>query len=166
MRNYPAMLLPLLLGACVAPGAPIPVKGDVEILQGQWSGVYSSNETGRSGSVQFNLVAGTDTATGDVLMIPNWPGPYSVSQYIPPEEPTRPAELLRIRLVRVFGQQVAGQLDPYQDPDCSCQVTTIFSGRLVGGSLVGVYHTYRPDGRTTSGEWRVYRKVENAPARE
>jgi hypothetical protein len=166
MRTHAALIIPILLGACIAPGSPIPVTGDVEFLAGQWSGVYSSHETGRSGSVQFRLVAGSDTATGDVLMIPNWPGPYSISQYIPPEEPTRPPELLRIRLVRVFGQQVAGQLDPYQDPDCDCRVTTLFSGRLAGDTLTGVYHTYRPDGRTTSGEWRVYRKGEDVPARE
>ena len=166
MRAHAALFIPILLGACTAPGAPVPVRGDVEVLAGQWSGVYSSNETGRSGSVQFSLIVGSDTATGDVLMIPNWPGPYSISQYIPPEEPTRSPEVLRIKLVRVFGQQVAGQLDPYQDPDCGCEVITIFSGRIEGTSLTGVYHSYRPDGRTTSGEWRVYRKVEHAPARE
>ena len=157
-----ALLIPLLLGACAAPGTPIPVKGDAEILAGRWSGVYSSNETGRSGSILFTLEAGADTATGDVLMIPNWQGPYYVSQYVPPDEAVSTPEPLKIQLVRVFGHQVAGQLEPYQDPECGCTVTTIFSGRLQGNSLVGVFHSYHPDGRTTTGEWRVERQASDA----
>ena len=164
--RFAAVGIPLLVGACLSPGAPIPVRGDVQVLAGQWIGVYTSTETGRSGSIQFTLQAGTDTASGDVLMIPNWPGPYAISQYIPPEEYVRPAQPLQIQLVRVFGHQVAGQLAPYVDPDCGCEVRTIFSGRLEGDILDGVFHTYHPDGRTTTGEWRVHRRVENAPPRE
>jgi hypothetical protein len=164
--RHAALIIPLLLGACAAPGAPIPVKGDAQVLAGRWSGIYSSNETGRSGSIMFTLVAGSDTASGDVLMIPNWPGPYYISQYVPPDETVSSPEPLRIQLVRVFGHQVAGQLAPYTDPDCECEVTTIFSGRLEGNSLLGVFHTYHPDGRTRTGEWRVERQAGDAPARE
>jgi hypothetical protein len=167
MRTFFGFLTAAILAGCVPPPAdPIPVLGDIQEVTGQWSGTYSSNETGRSGSIQFNLVAGADTARGDVLMIPNWPGPYSISQYVPPEEPARPAQLLRIKLVRVFGHQVAGQLDPYQDPDCNCEVLTIFSGRIEGNSLIGVYYSYRPDGRALSGEWRVERKVSHVLPRD
>jgi hypothetical protein len=168
MRKQIAVMLPLLLAACAAPpGTPVPVRGDAEMLAGHWSGEYTSNETGRSGSILFTLKVGSDTATGDVLMIPNWPGPYSISQYIPPEDYVSPTpEPLRIQLVRVFGHQVAGQLTPYKDPDCGCVVTTIFSGRLEGNKLEGVFHSYHPDGRTTTGEWRVQRKLDNATPRE
>ena len=156
--HFPALMISLLFSACVAPGTPIPVKGDAQTLAGYWSGEYSSVETGRSGSIMFNLVAGTDTAQGDVLVIPAWPGPNYVSQYVPPEEAVSPPEPLRIKLVRVFGHQVAGQLSPYTDPDCGCQVRTIFSGRLDGDTLDGIFHTYRSDGETVTGRWRVTRK--------
>lgn len=159
MRIRDALLVLPLLVACAAPGSPIPVRGDAEVLAGRWAGLYSSLETGRSGSILFTLEAGADSATGDVLMIPNWPGPNYISQYVPPDEPVSPPKPLRIQLVRVFGHQVAGQLTPYTDTDCSCTVTTIFSGRLVGDKLEGVFHTYRPDGRTTIGEWRAIRQV-------
>jgi hypothetical protein len=161
-----AVLIPLALGACAGPGSPVPVRGDAQVLAGEWTGSYSSDETGRSGSILFNLVAGTDTAAGDVLMIPNWPGPYSISQYVPPEDYVAAPEALRIQMVRVFGHQVAGQLSRYKDPDCGCLVTTIFSGRLTGNTLEGVFHTYHPDGRTVTGEWRVQRKVGHAQPRE
>lgn len=160
--RIPAVLIPLALGACAGPGTPVPVQGDAQVLAGEWSGTYASDETGRSGSILFHLVAGTDTATGDVLMIPNWPGPYSISQYVPPEDYARPPEALRIQMVRVFGHQVAGQLSRYEDPDCGCLVTTIFSGRLDGNTLEGVYHTYHADGITFTGKWRVARKVSHA----
>lgn len=158
MRIREALVLLPVLAACAAPGAPIPVKGDAPLLAGRWAGEYSSNETGRSGSILFTLEAGADSATGDVLMIPNWPGPNYISQYVPPDVTTSPPEPLQIQLVRVFGHQVAGQLTPYKDPACECTVTTIFSGRLVGNRLEGVFHTYHPDGRTTIGEWRAIRQ--------
>ena len=165
-RRLAVFAIPILLGACAASGTPIPVRGDAQVLAGKWTGEYSSDETGRSGSIMFNLMAGSDTAAGDVLMIPNWPGPYSISQYVPPEDYVAPAEPLRIQLVRVFGHQVAGQLAPYTDPDCECQVTTIFSGRLDGNSLNGVFYTYHPDGRTTTGQWRVQRRTDDVTPRE
>ena len=161
MRIHDAVILLPLLAGCAGPGAPIPVKGDTQALAGRWAGEYSSNETGRSGSILFVLEAGADSASGDVLMIPNWPGPNYISQYLPPDEPAPPPEPLRIQLVRVFGHQVAGQLTPYKDPECGCTVTTIFSGRLVGDKLEGVFHTYHPDGRTTVGEWRAMRQVQH-----
>jgi hypothetical protein len=166
MRIRDALVVLPLLAACVAPGAPIPVRGDAEALAGRWVGEYSSDETGRSGSIQFTLEAGADTATGDVLMIPNWPGPNFISQYIPPDEAANAPAPLQIQLVRVFGHQVAGQLTPYQDPSCGCTVTTIFSGRLAGDRLDGVFHTYHPDGRTTIGQWRALRQVASDRARE
>ena len=61
-------------------------------------------------------------------------------------------------MVRVFGHQVAGQLEPYTDPECQCRVRTVFSGRLDGDTIAGVFHAYREDGRTLTGDWRVLRR--------
>ena len=57
----------LLAAACVYHGTPVPVTGDTRTLEGEWEGTYSSEQTGRSGSILFHLKAGTDSAWGDVL---------------------------------------------------------------------------------------------------
>jgi hypothetical protein len=146
----------LLQGACVgSPGSRVPVRGDVARLEGYWSGEYNSTEPGRSGSISFRLDAGADTAIGDVVMLPQAPQPVYGTRYFP-VEPSIPAVSLGIRLVQVFGHQVAGQLMPYRDPECDCIVTTIFSGRLEGNVLEGVYFIYRPN-VTLTGTWRVQR---------
>ena len=52
----------LFAAACVAPGTPVPVVGDIQLLAGRWEGSYQSEETGRMGSIAFELEAGTDSA--------------------------------------------------------------------------------------------------------
>ena len=60
-----------LLGAsCTWQGTPVPLVGPTESLEGDWEGTYSSEQTGRTGSILFRLKAGTDSAYGDVVMIP------------------------------------------------------------------------------------------------
>src|SRR5258706_9206535 len=61
------------LGACGASRSPVPLVGssnDVSALAGEWSGDYSSAQSGRSGSISFTLRAAADSAFGDVVMIP------------------------------------------------------------------------------------------------
>ena len=159
MRNVPAMISALLLAGCATNPAPVPVQGDAARLEGQWYGDYTSVMTGRSGSIEFTLSAGADTAQGDVLMIPAGAVPaYGSSVPEPGSIPPAP-RFLRIKLVRVFGHQVAGQLDPYEDPECRCVVTTIFSGRLEGDVIEGKFFTYHEGSELASeGRWRVTRR--------
>ncbi len=155
-----AALLAVATGACLpSPSNPVPVRGDAASLEGHWSGEYNSLESHRSGLIAFTLEVGQDTAQGDVLMIPavSYPVTYA-TQYLPDETSRQSPRPLRIQLVRVFGRQVAGQLLPYTDPECGCTVSTIFSGRLSGDRLEGVFHSYHPDGHTVTGEWRVKRQ--------
>src|SRR3989442_15893302 len=76
MLRSPTFLTVLLLPALAACGAsrsPVPLVGaatDVAALAGEWVGDYSSVESGRSGSISFTLRAATDSAFGDVVMIP------------------------------------------------------------------------------------------------
>ena len=67
-------------------------------------------------------------------------------------------EALRIRLVRVFDDQVSGRLERYQDPECGCTVSTFFTGTLKGDTLRGVFHSYHTDGQIVTGEWTVRRQ--------
>src|SRR5207249_10261723 len=71
------LMLALTLSACGASRSPVPLVGaatDVSALTGQWSGDYSSSESGRSGSIEFTLRAAGDTAFGDVVMVPTMLG--------------------------------------------------------------------------------------------
>ena len=76
MATHPRSAVPswlLLLAACATSQSAVPVigpAGDVSALTGEWAGDYSSNASGRSGSITFTLRAAADSAFGDVVMIP------------------------------------------------------------------------------------------------
>lgn len=152
-----------LLTACGGPQPPVPVVGpaaDVSQLAGEWDGEYSSAETGRSGSILFRLTAGTDSATGDVVMSPQWRPRLEPGQ-MQPAGPNPPSAIqtLTINFVRVAGGQVSGSLAPYTDPSCDCPLHTTFVGRLRGDTLEGTYtsrHERSGDGQ--QGRWRVVRQ--------
>jgi hypothetical protein len=159
MRTISLVLLATLLaGGCAPASSPVPIQGDARALEGHWVGEYSSATTGRTGSIVFTLVAGTDTAQGDVLMTPTVPNRVNGSP-VSAANPYPAPQVLHINLVRAFGHQVSGRLDPYTDPDCRCRVTTIFSGRLEGDAIEGKYFTY-PEGQDVAieGHWQVTRK--------
>ena len=154
----PAMVL--LAAACTWRGIPVPVAGDLSRLAGEWDGSYSSVETGRSGSIIFQLIAGTDSAYGDVLMSPMPPrgtGP-SVMQPRTAPVPLAP-RALRISFVRSEGERVTGRLDVYPDPETEEPLLTKFEGRLHGDEIRGSYSTLATrSGKVLTGEWSAKRK--------
>lgn len=153
--------------ACGGSQAPVPMVGqeaDVSQLAGEWFGEYSSAESGRSGSISFKLTAGSDTATGDVIMSPR----YNARPQAGQAQPTGPAtpgtiQALTINFVRVTGGQVSGSLAPYTDPTCSCTLRTTFMGRVRGDTLAGTYTSrQQQSGEVQRGQWQVVRQL---PAR-
>lgn len=156
-----AISLVALLLACGGAQTPVPVVGasaDISQLAGEWYGEYSSVESGRNGSIVFRLVAGTDSATGDVFMTPQWlvRSGNAPAQAVP-QPVTTPA--LTIRFVRVTGGQVSGVLAPYTDPNCGCTLQTTFVGRLQADTLEGAYSSLHEQTRETQkGRWRAVRK--------
>ncbi len=164
------LLLPLSLGACGASRAPVPMVGaaaDVSALAGEWSGDYSSAESGRSGSISFTLRATDDSAFGDVVMVPSASGvpvkPWTSQQtgggsQSPGANQAPPATILKIRFVRVESGHVSGHLDPYADPQTGARLLTTFSGELKGDSISGAYSTQLPSGGTQAGRWSVQRR--------
>jgi hypothetical protein len=162
MRAVITVLAAAALAACSSP-PPVPVEGTragLSALAGRWEGEYSSEETGRGGSIVFTLEAGSDTAAGDVLMIPA--GTTQPLRGIGPGGPPFTAsgptpEPLTIRFVRVEGGTVSGRLNPYRAPDCDCVVSTMFSGALRGDSITGTFVT-RGGSRSTAGRWKVLKK--------
>lgn len=153
----------LILGAgCTFQGTPVPVSGDLALLEGEWEGSYSSRETGRTGSIFFRLKAGTDSAFGDVVMVPNRAEPM---QIVPGPElaPTaRPlSRALTISFVRCEEGLVTGVLDPYDDPETGERVQTTFEGRLRGDEFRGTFTTWYPRSRhSVTGSWSVKRFVD------
>ncbi|MGE0352979.1 MAG: hypothetical protein AB7I33_05060 [Gemmatimonadales bacterium] len=130
------------------------------MLAGEWVGEYVSPTTGRTGSIMFTLDIGRDTAQGNVLMIPAGSDrPIEPARQDMPDPGRSRAQLLTIAFVQARDGGVSGRLDPYRDPDCGCEVTTVFSGRLVADTLSGTFQSvHRPGGERRTGEWKVVRK--------
>lgn len=158
-----AIVAPLLLGGCARAIAPVSVRGSelaIAQLAGTWEGEYSSEETGRIGSISFQLRAGADTAEGKVVMTSRAEG------QAPPSAVSREAlghavqsEALTIRFVLASGTEVSGVLSPYRDPNCGCTLTTTFRGVISGDVIEGTFETTGSGFQhaTHGGRWRVTR---------
>jgi len=159
-----SLFLPIAFAACVSRQQPVNVVGassDVTALTGQWAGDYSSAESGRSGSISFNLRNAGDSAFGDVVMVPAglnrplapWRGDAAGMQAQRPEP-----EVLTISFVRVQSGSVTGRLAPYAEPGTGTRLLTTFEGTLSGNTIEGTYLTRLPSGETQTGRWRVQRR--------
>ena len=131
---------------------------DLDALVGQWRGNFSSNQTGRTGTIAFTLRAGESAASGNVVMLSK---PDSL---LTPEEREMMANVpdrtvLKIHFVRKEGGQLNGLLDPYTDPDCACKATTTFQGKFSDAQTIeGTYTTvHSQPGDITGGRWKVTR---------
>jgi hypothetical protein len=160
----------LLLIAC----APVPrvaleaTPADLEMLAGQWKGEYRSAALGRSGTIEFELDAGTDEAFGAVRMLPRAPERlgYQAPAYRGAPDVAAPAEateLLTIRFIRAIDGSITGMLDRYWDPDRNCFATTVFRGYVGIGVVEGTFRTTFESGvGEATGEWRAAREKDKA----
>lgn len=143
------------------PAPPVPVEGgDLSALAGHWVGEYSSAETGRTGSIVFELKSGDKIAHGDVLMKPKEETDSGGSKLPGGNDPMRGApQILNINFVNASGGVLRGTMDPYRDPACDCRVVTTFVGRLSGDTIEGTFTT-TPEGAgtLTTGRWRMTRQ--------
>lgn len=159
-----AMLASASLAACRASTPAVPVMGaraDLAALVGEWVGEYSSPESGRSGSIVFVLVAGADTAHGDVVMTPRGSG-----EQPSPNEPAAAAgarplpQPISIRFVRLANGRVSGTLEPYRDPELGGVVSTVFTGTIDGDRIGGTFTTTGGNlPRAQQGEWHATRRT-------
>ncbi|HEY6157759.1 MAG TPA: hypothetical protein VIV88_09900 [Gemmatimonadales bacterium] len=156
-----------LLSACAGHPPPVPLAGslrDIAALTGEWTGDYSSDETGRSGSVTFMLTPRGDTAYGDVIMIPRGLGQplraWRKDDAGGPADPERSRPTtLTISFVRIQGNEVNGTLAPYRDPECGCALATRFVGWLRGDTISGSYFSSHERSEAEAhGRWQVVRK--------
>src|SRR5512139_1321135 len=106
MRGAFLGALALATASCALNPASVPVSGgdaDVSALVGEWAGEYRSVETGRSGSILFILEAGSDTAHGDVVMVPRETGMTHDDAMRVATTRRAANQVLTIRFVRVSG---------------------------------------------------------------
>jgi hypothetical protein len=154
----------LLAAACAYNPPPIPLDArpaDLERLAGRWTGTYERANSGRSGSIEFNLVSGEDHAHGDVVMIPagSHHSYQSWREGGVPGGTFDPVQELTIRFVAIEGGEIAGELDAYRDPDCDCRAYTRFTGRLRGDVVGGTFVTRTAQAAgPVQGTWKVTRK--------
>jgi len=164
MRYSRLFLLPLLAAACSYSPPPVDVQGDdlaLAALAGEWSGTYSSDRSGRTGSILFRLDSQGRTAFGDVLMIHRTePAPPLDRDQVRMawERRGERTQVLRITFVRAEATDVFGVLEPYEDPDCGCRLETSFSGRIDGDRVQGTFISrHIESGEVARGEWSVHR---------
>jgi len=145
MRLLPGLLC--LIAACGSTQPMVDIGGkdtDVTQLAGRWEGTYSGRESGRTGTVFFDLVAGYRSAEGKVIMNA--------------ADPARAREL-KLRFIEVEGRRLSGTIAPYTDPLCNCTVETTFAGAVKGNVMEGTFTT-RPVGGSAEqgGTWSATRK--------
>jgi hypothetical protein len=130
-------------------------KSDVSALSGKWVGEYSSEATGRAGSITFEFKSGK-VGRGDVLMVPK--GGFAASPAGSDPTKTMP-QVLMINFVNAEGGVLTGTMDPYTDPSCSCEVQTTFVGEMHGDTIEGTFTT-TPSGAApiTTGRWKITRQ--------
>ncbi|HEX8907021.1 MAG TPA: hypothetical protein VF771_19380 [Longimicrobiaceae bacterium] len=145
------------------PRVPVSISpADLSRLGGEWTGEYTSPQTGRSGSIVFHLTATADSAHGDVMMVPRGSGvPMRRAVYSgQPETQTAQPQELTIRFARFEGDRVTGMMDPYTDPACNCPVVTTFEGTVRGNRIEGTFTSRgAPGGGPVTGTWSVERRA-------
>jgi hypothetical protein len=161
-RHTAAAILGLtVLAGCTYHPSRFPIIGKIDDksrLTGQWLGEFTSTHPDRSRSIAFQLEPGRDSASGEVSLDASYVGQgvRHQGQGLHPRVST--TTVVRIRYVRADESTVEGALEPYDDPDCGCMVTTAFLGVLRGDSITGEYVS-RSRWATRQGAWRMSRRM-------
>jgi len=154
----------LSVAACYVP-PQIPVvggPGELSQLVGMWNGEYSSPETGRSGTISFEMTAVGDTAHGHVVMTPRGGDTYRPADYEGIDPHFAAGDVLHVDFIQVGVGELRGELSPYRNPDCGCVLLTMFEGTIEGDVIRGVFtSTVADTGIATAGQWRVTRTRRN-----
>jgi hypothetical protein len=162
MRRIAAAMLLATLTACQYHPTPIQLQGEassIATLRGDWSGEYWSTGSERRGSLNFALASTPDSAFGEVIMF------TPLGQQVRPldnvdqhRQHSSSTQALRIDFVRVGGGMVSGTLEPYIAPDCNCQVSTTFTGNVLGDTIRGTFITNGSQGGKRDGMWMMARR--------
>jgi hypothetical protein len=160
LRRTSWLLLGYLVGCTWIAGQPAPVRvqgesRDIRQLAGTWRGEFHNAQTGRVGTIFFDLRGDSDTAYGNVTfdrVVPigvctDMARPQATSRTVVPV-------VLRFGALATSRGSLGGWLEAYRDPDLSCWMDTWFEGRLVRDTLEGSFFSRRTDTDTVrAGTW-------------
>jgi hypothetical protein len=162
MTRILGALVLVALVACQYHPTPVTLQGEatsIASIRGDWSGEYWSASSERRGTMSFTIAATADSAFGDVIML------TPLGQQLRPVDAgdqhrlhSASAQALRIDFVRVGGGMVSGTLEPYIAPDCNCQVSTTFTGNVLGDTIRGTFVTNGRQGGNRDGMWMMARR--------
>jgi hypothetical protein len=168
LKSLRSLLGAILVAGCAYNPPPIPViapeKQDLLSLEGDWMGDFEALSNERAGTIAFKLGPGADTAFGEVVMIPrNYAGQRMASD-LPGTRPSAMPVLpvgLSVSFVRLTSGYLAGELEPYVDPNIGCLVRTTFTGSFRdAATLAGEYITRDENGYVMHrGSWLVRKQV-------
>jgi hypothetical protein len=163
-HSWLRLLLPVLAVACArVDPEPVRLLGDraeLSSLQGTWLGRYEADAQDRYGYIEMRIFSQGDSARGDVLMTYHRREDAAVDPTLERAGiQAAQRELLSIRFVRAANGLISGVMAPYNDPECGCQLSTTFTGRLQGDVIKGTYWSQHLNGthKPTKGTWQAKR---------
>jgi hypothetical protein len=130
---------------------------DLDELVGEWAGTSRNLDTGREGSIWFSLARGEDHAHGNVVVTPARRTTGHMRDVPTAGGVQGPGRVLPIRFMVAWGNEVAGFLEAYWDPDCECGATTEYRGLLRDDTIVGTFVTRFQNGLIHTGRWTARR---------
>ena len=151
------------LAACSGNPDVVPVIAtpqDLSALTGIWEGHYVSKEGDtRVGEIYFDLQGGHDTAHGHVIVTF---ATAALNDRRPKDvypSPPFSSDRIGIKFVLASAGSIAGELQPYSDPECGCRLATTFTGLLYNDKIKGTFVTRHIDTNTiVRGTWSAARK--------
>jgi hypothetical protein len=162
MKRIVLTLVALSAIACVSLPRPVSLADrptDALLLEGDWSGAFSSENGLRGGSLAFALQVRNDTASGDVVMTPVAYVAAQAGASAPMRAEARAAVLSSLKFVSVADGVVAGVMPPYFDTDRLTVVQMTLVGRMRSWNVIeGTYVTLGTNLHVQErGTWRVVR---------
>jgi hypothetical protein len=163
MKRIALTLLAVSAMACVSLPRPVSVANrptDALLLEGEWSGEFSSDDGVRSGSIAFGLQVRDDTARGPGILRPVIHVAAQAGASVPTRAEAGTAIRSSMYFVSVTDGVVAGVMPTFFDVDRLAVVQMTFVGRLRSWNIIeGTYVTLGTNLRVQErGSWRVLRR--------
>jgi len=148
-----AMMLSLL--SCATPAIKITSDAmDMSLIAGEWDGEFSSQTSGNSGTISFDLTKGQNSAKGQVF-IRGELGPVSFKSPLI----TTYLRSLPIEFVHIERNIIEGKVVPFKDFKNNVTIHTSFKGGIDGDVMEGTYVSMIEETKKSyTGSWKVVRQ--------
>lgn len=156
-----AALLALAAACSVQPAPQLAPSqpADLAAMNGNWVGEYTNSETGRSGSIAMSLRSWSDSAAGDLVLVPNGSSPLLAVDVAGHVARGVSAEVLRLSFKPVAGGMVEATVEPYFSSDCTCAVTMVLQATPEKNLIAGEFVLSSTRGLRQQGKWSVSRQM-------